>query len=62
MPETDTDAVLKFFYDQPEKPWHVQDVQRRLKVDDRAALRHTLDELVQSGRLIRTRRRTYGLP
>lgn len=62
MPATDSEAVLKFFYDQPEKPWHVQDVQRRLKVDDRATLRHTLDELVQAGRLIRTRRRTYGLP
>jgi len=62
MPATDNDTVLKFFYDQPQKPWHVQDVQRRLKVDDRAALRHTLDELVSSGQLVRTRRRTYGLP
>jgi ribonuclease R len=62
MTATDSDAVLKFFHDQPQKPWHVQDVQRKLKVEDRAALRHTLDELVQAGRLIRTRRRTYGLP
>lgn len=57
-----TDVVLKFFNDHPEKPWHVQDVQRRLKLDDRAGLRQTLEALVQSGQLVRTRRRTYGLP
>ena len=62
MPASDSDTVLKFFFDQPQKPWHVQDVQRKLKVEDRAALRHTLDDLVQSGQLVRTRRRTYGLP
>src|SRR5690606_475530 len=57
-----TDVVLRFFHDHPEKPWHVQDVQRRLKLDDRAGLRQTLAELVQSGQLVKTRRRTYGLP
>src|SRR5690606_41521853 len=57
-----TDVVLSFFHDHPEKPWHVQDVQRRLKLDDRAGLRQTLAELVQSGQLVKTRRRTYGLP
>ncbi|HZW98970.1 MAG TPA: ribonuclease R, partial [Trueperaceae bacterium] len=54
--------VLKFFHEHPEKPWHVQDVQRRLKLDDRTGLRQTLAELVQSGQLVKTRRRTYGLP
>src|SRR5690554_5343798 len=54
--------VLKFFHDNPERPWHVQDVQRRLKLDDRSALRETLAQLVQSGQLVKTRRRTYGLP
>src|SRR5690606_5676092 len=62
MPEADTNEVMQFFNDHPEKPWHVQDVQRRLKVDDRAALRQTLGNLVDSGHLVRTRRRTYGLP
>ncbi len=57
-----TDVVLKFFHDHPEKPWHVQDVQRRLKLDDRSGLRQTLADLVQSGQLVKTRRRTYGLP
>src|SRR5690606_17020062 len=56
------DAVLRFFHDHPERPWHVQDVQRRLKLEDRASLRQTLEALVQSGQLVRTRRRTYGLP
>ncbi len=54
--------VLKFFHEHPEKPWHVQDVQRRLKLEDRTSLRQTLAELVQSGQLVKTRRRTYGLP
>ncbi len=54
--------VLKFFHENPEKPWHVQDVQRRLKLDDRTGLRQTLAELVQTGQLVKTRRRTYGLP
>lgn len=62
MSELDTDQVMRFFLDHPERPWHVQDIQRRFKVEDRAALRHLLAELADGGRLIRTRRRTYGLP
>lgn len=62
MPEIDSDQVLSFFLEHPERPWHVQDIQRRFKVEDRAALRHLLAELADAGRLIRTRRRTYGLP
>ena len=62
MPEAETNDVMQFFHDHPEKPWHVQDVQRRLNLDDRAALRQTLGNLVDSGHLVRTRRRTYGLP
>ncbi len=54
--------VLKFFHDNPEKPWHVQDVQKRLQLEDRAGLRQTLGELVSTGQLVKTRRRTYGLP
>jgi len=62
MTDIDRDQVLRFFADHPERPWHVQDIQRKLKVDDRAALRHVLTGLVDDGRLVRTRRRTYGLP
>lgn len=62
MPDIDSDQVLSFFVEHPERPWHVQDIQRRFKVEDRAALRHLLAELADAGRLIRTRRRTYGLP
>jgi ribonuclease R len=62
MPEIDSDQVLSFFLEHPERPWHVQDIQRRFNVEDRAALRHLLAELADAGRLIRTRRRTYGLP
>ncbi len=62
MSELETQALLEFFRDHPERPWHVQDVQKRLKIDDRAALQRALAELADSGELIRTRRRTYGLP
>ena len=56
------ERLLTFFREHPERPWHVQDVQRRLKVEDRAELKRALDGLVDDGTLIRTRRRTYGLP
>ena len=62
MSEVSGDQVLEFFQQHPERPWHVQDVQKRLAVEDRAALRQVLNELVDGGRLVRTRRRTYGLP
>ena len=62
MPHLDADRLRRFFHDHPERPWHVQDVQKKLEVDDRAELKRSLDDLVEAGELIRTRRRTYGLP
>ncbi|MFA5594351.1 MAG: ribonuclease R [Trueperaceae bacterium] len=62
MADTNIDQVMRFFHDHPERPWHVQDIQRRLKLDDRGSLRTVLAELVDRGDLVRTRRRTYGLP
>jgi len=62
MPELDREQLLDFFRAHPERPWHVQDVQQKLAVADRDALRALLAELVDAGSLIRTRRRTYGLP
>ncbi len=62
MPDTNPDQVLLFFNEHPERPWHVQDIQRRLKIDDRNTLRAVLADLVDRGDLVRTRRRTYGLP
>lgn len=53
---------MRFFQDHPERPWHVQDIQRRLQVEDRGQLRSVLANLVDTGELVRTRRRTYGLP
>lgn len=62
MPHLDPDRLRRFFRDHPERPWHVQDVQKKLETDDRAELKRALDALVEAGDLIRTRRRTYGLP
>lgn len=62
MADTDSEQVMRFFHDHPERPWHVQDIQRRLKLDDRGTLRSVLADLVDRGQLVRTRRRTYGLP
>lgn len=60
--ELDRQSVLDFFGSKPERPWHEQDIARELGVDDRSNLRQLLGELTEEGKLIRTRRRTYGLP
>ena len=62
MSDLNPDRLQSFFRDNPERPWHVQDVQKRLEIDDRAELKRALDGLVDAGELIRTRRRSYGLP
>jgi len=62
MSDLNPDRLQRFFRDHPERPWHVQDVQKQLEVDDRAELKRALDDLVEAGELVRTRRRTYGLP
>ncbi len=62
MSTLDTANLIEFFGDHPEKPWHVQDVQKHFGIEDRAALKRALDALVDAGSLVRTRRRAYGLP
>jgi len=57
-----SEELFDFFKGHPEKPWHVQELQKRLKVKNRTPLRHALDALVEEGKLVRTRRRSYGLP
>lgn len=55
------ESLYQFFTEHPERPFHVQDLERALTADKRE-LRSLLAELVDEGRLVRTRRRTYGLP
>lgn len=62
MTDIDKEQVFGFFQSHPERPWHIQDAQQRLHVEDSGALVKVLEELADEGRLIRTRRRTYGLP
>ncbi|MBA2667797.1 MAG: ribonuclease R, partial [Trueperaceae bacterium] len=62
MSDIDHEQILEFFRQHPERPWHVQDVQKRLTIEERDGLQQVLGDLVDDGRLIRTRRRTYGLP
>ena len=62
MSDLDREQLFSFFKDHPEKPWHVQDIQKRLKLSDRSDLRRELTTLVDEGKLVKTRRRTYGLP
>lgn len=62
MTTTSKDELFAFFKKHPEKPWHLQDLQKHLGFKNRTPLRQLLTELVDEGRLIRTRRRTYGLP
>jgi ribonuclease R len=56
------EQIYDFIRQNPEKPWHLQELQKRLKAKERAPLRQHLAELVEDGKLIRTRRRSYGLP
>lgn len=58
----DSEHILEFFQNKPERPWHVQDIQKDLQIDDRGQLMNALNELVQSGQLVKTRRRSFGLP
>ena len=62
MSELERERLYTFFKDHPERPWNLQDVQKRLKIDDRNELKRVLAALVDEGKLIRTRRRSYGLP
>jgi ribonuclease R len=62
MSELEREQLYSFFKENPEKPWHVQDIQKHLGVDDRAWLNRELAALADAGQLIRTRRRTFGLP
>ena len=62
MSELERERLYTFFKDHPERPWNLQDVQTRLKIDDRNELKQALASLVDDGKLIRTRRRSYGLP
>lgn len=62
MSRIDQSRVLAFFHQNPERPWHEQDLVQKLETEDRATLRQVLNELADKGELIRTRRRTYGLP
>ncbi len=58
----DKDQLYTFFKENPPRPWHVQDLQKRLKVSQRGLLRQLTAELVEEGRLIKTRRNTFSLP
>ncbi len=60
--EITKEQIYEFIKLHPEKPWHLQELQKRLKARGRAPLRQQLAALVEEGKLIRTRRHTYGLP
>src|SRR5690554_2441575 len=62
MSELTKDLIFDFFSQNPERPWHEQDIAQKLGVDERSELRTLLGTLTEEGLLIRTRRRTYGLP
>lgn len=62
MTDVDREQIYRFFQDHPKKPWHLQDIQKQLDIGDRNWLRSELASLVEEGKLVRTRRRSYGLP
>ena len=60
--ELTKEQIYAFIKQHPEKPWHLQELQKHLKTSNRSPLRQLLADLVDEGKLVRTRRRTYGLP
>ncbi|MEZ4632680.1 MAG: ribonuclease R [Deinococcales bacterium] len=60
--ELSDEEILNFFTSNKKRAWHLQEVQRGLGVSDRTDLRRQLSALVDSGKLLRTRRRTYVIP
>ncbi|MEM6431088.1 MAG: RNB domain-containing ribonuclease, partial [Deinococcota bacterium] len=62
MNDIDRGQIYAFFQKHPERPWHIQDIQKELKIADRAWLRQELSSLMDEGKLVRTRKRSYGLP
>ncbi|MEM7736113.1 MAG: RNB domain-containing ribonuclease [Deinococcota bacterium] len=62
MNDIDRGQIYAFFQKNPERPWHLQDIQKELKIADRAWLRQELSSLMDEGKLVRTRKRSYGLP
>ena len=54
-------AIYEYISSKPKKPVHVREIARVLRIDKETA-KKALAELVSEGRLIRTRRKTYGLP
>ncbi|WP_457636815.1 ribonuclease R [Oceanithermus sp.] len=55
------DLIYEYIKAKPKKPVHLREVVRALGIGKQEA-RQALEELVSAGRLIRTRRKTYGLP
>ncbi|MGL4608824.1 MAG: ribonuclease R [Trueperaceae bacterium] len=58
----DKATLYTFFKKHPDKSWHIQDLQKQLKIQHRTPLRKLLGELEDEGKLVRSKRRTYGLP
>jgi ribonuclease R len=58
----DKAQLYTFFKTHPDKSWHIQDLQKQLKIQNRTPLRKLLGELEDEGKLVRSKRRTYGLP
>jgi ribonuclease R len=58
----DKTQLYTFFKTHPDKSWHIQDVQKQLKLEHRTPLRKLLAELEDEGKLVRSKRRTYSLP
>ena len=55
------ELVYEYLKSKPKKPVHLREVVRALGLG-RAEAQQALEELVSEGKLIRTRRKTYGLP
>ncbi len=54
-------AIYEFIKRNPRKPFHLAEIVRQLRIPRQEAKR-ALDALVQEGKLVQTRRKTYGLP
>ncbi len=57
-----TKKILDFFNKHPNQTWYLKDIKKHLNVSNSTELRHTLNNLVDKGKIVRTRKRAYSLP
>ena len=62
MAKITSKQIFSLFHKHPNKKWHLKDIKKQLGVSNSTELRRTLSDLVDKGKLTKTRRGAYILP